>query len=221
MRSDSILIDCFSTTDDGQHIDVNIADAEAHGNWNPRWLINDIGIVYLYEDVVLSGEFYKHFWTFIEISFINYFKHNYLYNLERIRPICLPINEEFKGRSFIDSNAFLVGYGLTKEDGKASKVPMQVQVPILENKVCKDSYFRINATVFQKDSQFDDRIICDGYMKGGKGSCPGDSGGPMMLPIAGAKGTFPYYQIGIISYSKGCGRKNTPEVNIIIIIRHL
>lgn len=45
-----------STTEDGQHLDVSIADAESHGNWNLRWLINDIGIVYLDEDVVFNGK---------------------------------------------------------------------------------------------------------------------------------------------------------------------
>lgn len=44
-----------STTEDGQHLDVNIADAEEHINWNQRWLINDIGMVYFYEDVVFNG----------------------------------------------------------------------------------------------------------------------------------------------------------------------
>lgn len=45
-----------STTEDGQHLDVDIADAEAHTNWSLRWLINDIGMVYLDEDVVFNGE---------------------------------------------------------------------------------------------------------------------------------------------------------------------
>lgn len=122
---------------------------------------------------------------------------------ERIRPVCLPFADDLIKRSFIDSNAFLVGWGRTGEEEKASKVPMEVQIPIIENKVCKERYFQINSTVFQKDSQFDERVICDGFMEGGKGSCPGDSGGPLVLPIAGANGMFPFYQIGIVSYSKG------------------
>lgn len=117
--------------------------------------------------------------------------------------MCLPVEKDIVNRRFVDSNAFLVGYGRIGENKKASTVPMQVQVPIIENKMCKDSYFRINATIFQRDSQFDDRIICDGFMKGGKGSCSGDSGGPLMLPISRGNGLFPFYQIGIVSYSKG------------------
>lgn len=32
-----------------------------------------------------------------------------------------------------------------------------------------------------------------------------------MLPIL-SNGTFPYYQIGLVSYAEGCARKNLPTV---------
>lgn len=130
---------------------------------------------------------------------------------DRIRPVCLPINDELVNRRFIHSNGFLVGYGKVSdsERGFESPLPMEVQVPIIENKVCHASFKRISLILFHNDFQFDDRVVCDGHSEGGKGSCKGDSGGPLVLPIAGANGTFPFYQIGIISY----GRKNTPGVN--------
>lgn len=162
-------------------------------------------------------------------------------NPDRIRPVCLPINDELINRRFVNSNAFLVGWGRTGENSTTSPVPWQVQVPIIENKLCKKSFFRINPIMYNKDIQFDDRVVCEGFTEGGKSSCQGDSGGPLVLPIVGANGTFPFYQIGIVSYSEGnyclwiivthypffiayyknyflylpigCGRPNTPGVN--------
>lgn len=39
----------------------------------------------------------------------------------------------------------------------------------------------------------------------------GDSGGPLMLPIH-QNGTFPFYQIGIVSFSYHCARENVPGI---------
>lgn len=103
---------------------------------------------------------------------------------------------------------------------------MQIQIPVVENSLCKESYRRINQV--DKESQFDDRVVCAGLMEGGKDrqrdnsittfldirsahlficflfyyiySCQGDSGGPLMLPIANNK-SFPFYQIGIVSWA--------------------
>lgn len=110
----------------------------------------------------------------------------------------------------MDSNAFLVGWGRTSENSTSSPVPWQVQVPIIDNKKCKQIFFRLDSNSYNKNFQFDDRVICDGSTEGGKSSCQGDSGGPLVLPILGANGTFPFYQIGIVSYSVGCGRPNIP-----------
>lgn len=71
----------------------------------------------------------------------------------------------------------------------------------MDNEKCKDSYRKINQ--LEMNVQFDDRVVCAGFDKGGKDSCQGDSGGPVMLPISGANGTFPFYQIGIVSWAEG------------------
>lgn len=65
--------------------------------------------------------------------------------------------------------------------------------------------------MFINNSQFSDAVLCAGLAAGGKDSCQGDSGGPMMLPMY-ENGKFPFYQIGIVSYSDGCARPNVPAV---------
>lgn len=54
----------------------------------------------------------------------------------------------------------------------------------------------------EADFPFDDRVLCAGFDNGNKDSCQGDSGGPVMLPIH-QNGSFPFYQIGVISWGEG------------------
>lgn len=86
-----------------------------------------------------------------------------------------------------------------REKGPMAPILMQVQVPVNSNNKCKDRYLKDG----EEDFEFDDRVVCAGFIKGGKDSCQGDSGGPLMLPIPGNNGTFPFYQIGIVSWGNG------------------
>ncbi len=67
----------------------------------------------------------------------------------------------------------------------------EVTVPIVSNDVCEstDSYKGIIVS-----SQ-----ICAGLQEGGKDSCTGDSGGPLMIEHDGE-----YQQVGIVSFGDGC-----------------
>ena len=120
------------------------------------------------------------------------------------------INEAAQNYNFFDKNPFLAGWGMTRENGERSHVLMQVQVPVVNNKDCKETYRRHDR--FESEIQFDDRVVCTGFENGGKGSAKGDSGGPLMLPIH-QNSTFPFYQIGIVSYSEGTALPNIPSVN--------
>lgn len=128
----------------------------------------------------------------------------------RVRPICLPVEEPIRSRSFIGSNPFIAGWGHLKEGGNSSNVLQELQLPILDNSECKEQY-KVQGKLLS-DAQFGDAVICAGVLTGGKDSCQGDSGGPMTMPIFDANCGFRYYQIGIVSYGLGCARTDTPGV---------
>lgn len=150
--------------------------------------------------------------------------------IDRIRPVCLPFEGSIRTESFIGKNPFTAGWGATSEvsysslsiqyklqikhiarfliqGGKASTVLQQIQVPVLDNSVCKKEYTKVKKLA--TPNQFDAAVICAGHLAGGIDACKGDSGGPLMLPIRSEK-TFAFYQIGIVSYGIGCARKNIP-----------
>lgn len=101
-----------------------------------------------------------------------------------------------------------MGWGVLRQHGMPSPVLMEIQVPIVEKKYCKHVYKKFKA--FKADTQFTDISICAG-MQEGVNSCHGDSGGPLMLPIAG-NGTFPFYQLGIVSWGVPCAHAGVPTI---------
>lgn len=156
--------------------------------------------------------FSSFFLAFRLFSFINSALNLFLF-IDRIQPICLPLSEELIDRRFGGSNPFIAGWG-DMEEGTDELTPVlqQVQVPIVSNKQCKRNYKKINE--FEKDEQFDDRVVCAGFTEGGKDSCQGDSGGPLMLPLDENDGNFSFFQVGIVSWGNGCAKANIPGVYV-------
>ncbi len=93
----------------------------------------------------------------------------------------------------------IVGWGAKNiTNGEASNYPSrlnQAVVPIVSREACNapNAY---NGTITNKQ-------ICAGFIDGGRDSCTGDSGGPLLLEQNGI-----YRQIGIISYGESCGKPN-------------
>lgn len=80
-----------------------------------------------------------------------------------------------------------------------SSVLHEVQIPVITIELCKNNYERIP----WYETVIDHRVLCTLFAKGKpKDSCQGDSGGPVMLPVY-QNGSFPFFQIGVISHSEG------------------
>lgn len=105
----------------------------------------------------------------------------------------MPTHGIFENHEFAGKNPFLAGWGKLGEHERRSPVLMQVQLPVISNHICKEKYKLIGE--YKGDSQFGNSVLCAGFASGGKDSCHGDSGGPLMLPIH-INGTFPFFQIG-------------------------
>lgn len=97
--------------------------------------------------------------------------------------------------------ATVMGWGKTHENSTHySNKLRKVEIPIVSNEIAnaKSSY---NGEVL-------DSMITAGYTKGGKASCEGDSGGPLLvyneekIPV----------QIGVVSWGEGCARPKKFDV---------
>uniref|UniRef100_A0A8C8S433 Peptidase S1 domain-containing protein n=1 Tax=Pelusios castaneus TaxID=367368 RepID=A0A8C8S433_9SAUR len=52
-------------------------------------------------------------------------------------------------------------------------------------------------------------MVCAGYEEGGRDACQGDSGGPLQCQ---APQSSSWYQVGIVSWGRGCGSRRRPGV---------
>lgn len=196
----------INRTDDGLHQDISVNRVVKHAQYHAHFKINDIGMIELKRDVTFSGRVLKWFWATITVIVIIIFHWP-----DRIRPICLPVDEPYRSREFNDANPFVAGWGSTTERAAindSSNVLLQLQVPVVDNDTCRKLVFKAGAVY--ANIQIKDHVLCAG-MKGGEGFWVGDSGGPLMLPIH-QNGTFPYYQIGIVSFSFHAAKENVPDI---------
>ncbi|XP_058268437.1 tryptase-like [Hemibagrus wyckioides] len=114
-----------------------------------------------------------------------------------IRPACLAaIKSEFPQKT----NVWVTGWGDIKSnvDLPSPKTLQEVQVPIVSNSDCAQSYGQDVITF---------NMMCAGLTEGGKDSCQGDSGGPMVF-----KHNETWVQAGIVSFGYGCALPNYPGV---------
>lgn len=84
--------------------------------------------------------------------------------------------------------------------GQRSNTLQKVDVPVLENSECQTWYKEAN-----KNLVIVDTCMCAGYQLGGKDSCIGDSGGPLML-----KKQDRHFVAGVVSAGFGCARERLP-----------
>ncbi|XP_050055388.1 trypsin-2-like isoform X1 [Aphis gossypii] len=111
-----------------------------------------------------------------------------------IRPICLPKTnmEVYK------KNAVVAGWGRTIFGGQVSNVLQEVVIPIWEHDECVSAF---SQPIFKTN-------LCAASYEGGKDSCLGDSGGPLLMQRHDGKWT----NVGIVSWGISCGELGIPGV---------
>ncbi|XP_074599793.1 brain-specific serine protease 4-like [Brevipalpus obovatus] len=129
-----------------------------------------------------------------------------------IIPVCLPTSSESSQEinPHSRSRATVVGWGWTTYDknkfpaGQSPEILQKVDVEVIEKDMCSMWFLSRGRRVTLDSKQF-----CAGYEKGGKDSCRGDSGGPLILK---ENSTNTYYIIGIVSAGIECAEPSMPGV---------
>ncbi|XP_021501279.1 serine protease 55 [Meriones unguiculatus] len=113
-----------------------------------------------------------------------------------IVPICMPL-QPAPSRWH---ECWVAGWGMTNSDDKTSMKTDLMKVPmnVIDWKEC--------SKVFPKLTK---NMLCASYDNGSYDACQGDSGGPLVCSTE--PGTR-WYQVGIISWGKSCGRKGSPGI---------
>ncbi|CAL8242019.1 unnamed protein product, partial [Gadus morhua 'NCC'] len=111
-----------------------------------------------------------------------------------IRPVCLaPANLSFPAGMW----TWVTGWGAINSGPLPAPQRLQhVMVPVVSNRDCRTTYSILTSN-----------MICAGLTDGGKDSCSGDSGGPMVY----MNGSH-WVQIGVVSFGRDCALPNTPGV---------
>ncbi|XP_053434515.1 serine protease 55 [Nycticebus coucang] len=111
-------------------------------------------------------------------------------------PICLPTEHSPP----MWHECWVAGWGQTEADNKNSKTVELLKVPMIitDWDMCLKEFPKLTKN-----------MLCAGYKNESYDACQGDSGGPLVCtPEPG--GTW--YQVGIISWGRSCGRKNTSGI---------
>ncbi|XP_044515459.1 serine protease 55 [Gracilinanus agilis] len=112
------------------------------------------------------------------------------YNNEKI-PICLAKNMmSMKG-------CWVSGWGSSRPKRKTSTSLQRANLELLDWEDCYKKVFLLT-----------ENMLCAWDSEGQSDSCQGDSGGPLVCHKGNNKKTW--YQLGIVSWGEGCGRKGKP-----------
>uniref|UniRef100_H3AL84 Ovochymase 2 n=1 Tax=Latimeria chalumnae TaxID=7897 RepID=H3AL84_LATCH len=111
-----------------------------------------------------------------------------------IQPVCLPNPNEYFVTGTLCTTS---GWGRLIERGEQSAVLQEVELPIVESKMCT-SLLSVIMNQIKGEA-----LLCAGFPDGGKDACQGDSGGPLVCQRE--HGTW--VLVGVTSWGMGCARQ--------------
>uniref|UniRef100_A0A6P6YBE7 Mite allergen Der p 3-like n=1 Tax=Dermatophagoides pteronyssinus TaxID=6956 RepID=A0A6P6YBE7_DERPT len=170
---------------------LSVEKVISHELYSSKFILNDIALLILNETINLND------------SILN--------------AICLPTSK-INDKIIDGKNTTIIGWGHQQEGGFVTNHLHEVQIPIINNEQCKKIY---------GSKRINDKHICAAFKNGGHDSCQGDSGGPMIMidnqddddsddddedQDDDDDNDQRYYQIGIVSWGRGCARPNQPGV---------
>ena len=112
---------------------------------------------------------------------------------ENTQPAKLPDSKDM----LMDGDlCFVTGWGNTLNSSESREWLRQTEVPLFNNELCSEKYKEYGGIT--------ERMICAGYLEGGRDACQGDSGGPLV----NEGGVL----VGVVSWGYGCARPDYPGV---------
>ena len=115
---------------------------------------------------IINHPDYHHQTTDIDFSLLKMKKTIDFSKYSHIRPICLPTDAS---QDYTDFTATVSGWGTLSSGGSSSKKLREVDVKVLSNSDCKNSYS-------YPSSWITSQMLCANVDGGGKDACQGDSG---------------------------------------------
>ncbi|XP_046333457.1 serine proteinase stubble-like [Haliotis rufescens] len=123
---------------------------------------------------------------------------------ECLTPICIPES----WRRFSGVSCTVIGWGVTRTNYTYLNPPLsailqKVDVDIVDNSICTQKF---------GTSYFRTTNYCAGILAGGRDSCGGDSGGPLMCSTMDRFGRRRFTLAGLVSTGSNCAEKDTPAI---------
>ncbi|XP_062382619.1 brain-specific serine protease 4-like [Sardina pilchardus] len=119
---------------------------------------------------------------------------------DTVQPVLLPSpRDQFSPHT----ECWITGWGDVAEGTPlgGKKTLQEVQVSLTDEAACRQKYPKKT-----------DSMMCAGDLRGGKDSCMGDRGAPLVCVLAGEVERR-FVQVGIVSFGEGCGHVGEPAVH--------